>query len=233
MGRRPKKNPKHPKLSKIPKVSQAKRSAGTEESIRPFQLRVAVKNLEIVRGYDGLFRGVPEPIVLLAAFLLDGESVRPLGRQLIRFAIPQNRFPCTVANLSIEALGAKSRAGQQAKILLLMLALEEDSGEDILRIYTHLAEAKHWRIWRLEDPVPSPMAVMELGAMPLPTLPYLCSVGVVDDGHELRDICKDDTLVGAGLVMLGTGRWEDEFRIRFLSADERNDWTARVEAHVE
>lgn len=233
MGRRPRKNPKHPKLPKNPKASPQKRSAGVEASPRPFQLRVALKNLEIVRGYDGLFRGAPEPIVLLAAFLLDGESARPLGRQIIRFAIPQDRFPCTVANLNIEALSAKSRAGQQAKILLLALALEEDSGEDILRVYSHLAEAKHWRIWRLEDPVPSPMAVMELGAMPLPTLPYLCSVGVVDDGHELRDICKDDTLVGAGLVMLGTERWEDEFRIRFLSADERNDWTARLEARVD
>lgn len=247
MGRRRKKKPqKYPRPPKTtahppkklqsdpapPAIDEPTR-AEPSDPIRPFRLRIAVKSLELVRGYDGILRGVPEPIVALSAFLLDGDQARPLGRTLVRFSVSAGTFPTTILNLQpTEALIANARAELRARLAVLLLALEEDSGKDIQRVYAHLGEAKHWRMWRLDDTMPSPMAVVEMHSMPLPSLPYQCSIGVVDDGVDLRDACPDDALVGAGLIVLGTGRQEEEFRVRFLSSDERNDWTALVDIRV-
>lgn len=207
------------------------------ESIHNFRLRMELTALELASGHDGLLRGMPEPVVLLGAFLVASGRALPLGRCLVRLNQPVGRFPTTVTPPQPTVLRAKGRASVSARIAVLAIAVEEDVGKDVERIYSHLAEAKNVRVWNLEEAVPSPAALAELvpGPESTPLLPHPVAtrVGVVADGADLRDACKDDELIGASLFVIPTTRQEEGFRVHFTSADLKNDWTAVIAVSVE
>ncbi|HZF54531.1 MAG TPA: hypothetical protein VE093_38050 [Polyangiaceae bacterium] len=214
------------------------------EHIHTFRLRMELTSLELASGHDGLLRGMPEPVVLLGAFLLASGRALPLGRCLVRLSSPSGRFPTTVTPPEPAVLRAKGRAISSARIAVLALAVEEDDGGDVERIYAHLAEAKNVRVWDLEESVPSPASLAELlsgpeahglpvAATPLLPHPVVTRVGVVVDGADLRDVCKEDELVGAGLFLISTTRLEEAVRVHFTSGDQKNDWTAALSVSVE
>jgi hypothetical protein len=210
--------------------------------VRSFRLRLNLTGLELAAGHDGLLRGAPDPVLLIAAYLLFPPDPllglrppRPLGRTLVRFGSPRGRFPAQLTLRAPVLLTARARARENDRILLLALAVEEDSGEEIERLYAHLAGAKHFRLWDLEAPIPSPSTLPELI-----TASYLredatpVRIGVLDDGGDLRDTCREDDFVGACAAMISTTRHEeDALRFHFVSADGRNDWTAAGIVSVE
>ena len=219
-------------------------SAAPIERIHSFRLRMELTALELASGHDGLLRGLPEPVILLGAFLLAGGRALPLGRCLVRLNPPVGRFPTTVTPAQPAVLRAKGRASSSARIAVLALAVEEDDGKDVERIYAHLAEGKNVRVWNLEDTVPSPAALAELVPGPeVPGSPVAASallphpvatrVGVVVDEADLRDVCEDDELIGASLFVIPTTRNEEAFRVHFTSGDKKNDWTALISVSVE
>jgi hypothetical protein len=211
------------------------------DRIHTFRLRMELTALELASGHDGLLRGLPEPVIVLGAFLLASARALPLGRCLVRLSQPAGRFPTTVTPPQPAVLRAKGRASTSARIAVLAIAVEEDAGKDVERIYAHLAEAKNVRVWNLEDAVPSPVSLAELVAGPeapsiaAPLLPHPVAtrVGVVVDGADLRDVCEADELIGAGLFVIPTTRNEEGFRVHFTSADQKNDWTAVLSVSVE
>ncbi|WP_433927287.1 hypothetical protein AB3662_29750 [Sorangium cellulosum] len=218
-------------------------AAPAARRVRAFRLRLDLTGLEIASGHDGLLRGAPEPVLLLAAYLLlpaDPSAPagltppRPLGRTLVRFNAPQGRFPTVVTLRAPVAFKARARGREGDRILLLALAVEEDTGKEVERLYAHLADAKHLRLWDLEAGVPSPSTPAELIAAPYlrePATPV--RVGVLDDGGDLRDTCRDDDFVGACAAIVSTARHEDALRFHFVSADGRNDWTAVTTVSVD
>ncbi|WP_437509407.1 hypothetical protein [Sorangium sp. So ce1099] len=218
-------------------------SAPAARRVRSFRLRLDLTGLELASGHDGLLRGAPEPVLLLAAYLLFPAAPgapagltppRPLGRTLVRFSQPAGRFPAVLALRAPVAFSARARAREDDRILLLALAVEEDTGKEVERLYAHLADAKHLRLWDLEAPVPSPSTPAELIAAP-----YLrehatpARVGVLDERGDLRDTCRDDDFVGASAAVVSTARHEDALRFHFVSADGRNDWTAVTTVSVD
>lgn len=220
------------------------------ERIYSFRLRLEVTALELASGHDGLLRGMPEPVIVLGAFLIAGGRATPLGRMLVRLKQPQGRFPTVVTPPEPAVLRTKGRGSSTTRIAVLGLAIEEDVGKDVERIYAHLAEAKHVRVWTLEDAVPSPVALAELApsasasvpapapappAAPAPTVlnPVATRVGVVVEGADLRDACTEDDFVGASLFLIPTTVQEDGVRLHFTSADQLNDWTALLTVSVE
>ena len=60
-----------------------------------YALFVQVTALEMARGYDGVFRGKPEPNLIVAAYVVAGRSVVLAHRMLAQFSRP-SRFPTTV-----------------------------------------------------------------------------------------------------------------------------------------
>ncbi|WP_437722130.1 hypothetical protein [Sorangium sp. So ce861] len=218
--------------------------------VRSFRLRLDITALELASGHDGLLRGAPEPVLLVAAYLLfppdpgapppaPGAPAglappRPLGRTLARFSAPQGRFPAVLTLRGPLSFKARARARDDDRILLLVLAVEEDTGKEVERLYAHLADAKHLRLWDLDAPVPSPSTLAELIAAP-----YLqghaapARVGVLDDGGDLRDTCRGDDFVGASAALVSTARHEDALRFHVVSADGRNDWTAVTAVSVD
>ncbi|NUQ76157.1 MAG: hypothetical protein HUU21_21675 [Polyangiaceae bacterium] len=214
------------------------------ERIHSFRLRMELFALELAAGHDGLLRGMPEPVILLGAFLLANARALPLGRSLVRLNQPSGRFPTTVTPPEPAVLRAKGRATASARIAVLAIAVEEDAGDDVARIYGHLAEGKNVRVWNHEDAVPAPAALSELLAGPdshvppivAPALlphPVASRVGVVVDGADLRDLCQADELVGASLFLIPTTRQEEGYRVHFTSSDKKNDWTALISVSVE
>ncbi|WP_165374399.1 MULTISPECIES: hypothetical protein [Sorangium] len=221
--------------------------------MRSFRLRLGITALELASGHDGLLRGAPEPVLLVAAYLLfppdpgapppapptpgapAGLTLpRPLGRTLVRFSAPRGRFPAVLTLRGPLSFKARARARENDRILLLVLAVEEDSGKEVERLYAHLADAKHLRLWDLDAPVPAPSTLAELIAAP-----YLqghaapVRVGVLDDGGDLRDTCRGDDFVGASAALVSTSRHEDALRFHVVSADGRNDWTAVTTVSVD
>jgi hypothetical protein len=205
------------------------------ERVYGFRVRIELTALELACGNDGLLRGMPEPVVLLGAFLLTDGQARPLGRTLVRLSQPSGRFPTVVTppatTPSPAVLTARGRGTETTRIAVLAIAIEEDAGKDVERIYAHLGGAAGLRVWTLDDAIPSPMTLAELGPPSLP--PASLRVGVVDEGADLRDACDEDDFVGASLFVITTTRQEDGFRLQFVSEDRKNDWTAIVGVRVD
>ncbi|WP_437597546.1 hypothetical protein [Sorangium sp. So ce590] len=218
-------------------------AAPPAKRVRSFRLRLNLTALELASGHDGLLRGAPEPVLLVAAYLLFPPdpgaparltAPRPLGRTLVRFSAPQGRFPVVLTLRAPISFKARARAREDDRVLLLALAVEEDTGKEVERLYAHLADAKHLRLWDLDAPVPSPSTLAELIAAP-----YLrdhaapVRVGVLDDRGDLRDTCRADDFVGACAAVVSTARHEDALRFHFVSEGGRNDWTAVTTVSVD
>ena len=203
------------------------------ERLQAFDLRVELTALELASGDDGLLRGMPEPVVLLVSFLITSGHARPLGRVLVRLNQPKGRFPNVVKPPAPAVLTGRGRAPEGARIAVLGIAVEEDSGTDIERLYARVVDVKGLRVWAVDDAVPAPAMIAELGLSAPSQAPLPLRVGVLDEGVDLHDLCTQDDFIGASLLVLPTTRSEDGFRLHFVGADGTNDWTAIVAVTIE
>jgi hypothetical protein len=212
--------------------------AGFTAALQTFRLSVELTSLEMATGDDGLLRGMPEPVVLLAAyFITPGTPERaarskPLGRLLVRLH-PEGRFPLVVTPPDKPTLKARVRGTAEDRIVLLAVALEEDSGKDVEYLYGHLIDASYLRVYEIDAAEPSPATIAELGALPVTPPPLAQRVNVLVDGKDLRDTCKGDEFIGADVAVLSPHRAEEVFHAHFLPVDRRNDWTAILAVSID
>lgn len=189
------------------------------------RLRAQIEALEMARGHDGLLRGSPEPVVLLAAFHPDG-GPQAIARSIARFA-PRGAYPLTAAPSAPVRLEGEVRAppaGQGVlRVVLAAIALEEDGGGDVADAYAALGDGRALSVWSEESVDPTPIvSVTEAGVR---------RVHVLRDGADLRDRCRDDELIGAAVAVVGA-RGGHRLRLPFVSGDGLNDWTALVDLEL-
>lgn len=177
--------------------------------------------LEVARGNDGWLRGHPEPVLLLAAGRLGPKGPLLESRHIARFPTPEV-IPTTALPLDQLRLTADHR-GARSTFFLFALALEHDSGDDIARLYGALESPERWGLVpHGSDPEPFDLAeaCSRLGGAVTRVEPML-------DGEHLA--LEDDDIVGSAFLSAPTHESRrSTVRFHFLSADEKNDWTARV-----
>ncbi|MCX4247241.1 hypothetical protein [Paraliomyxa miuraensis] len=190
------------------------------------QVDLRMEQLELARGYDGLLRGAPEPTLIVAVFGATAEHVRLAGRFLYRFERPGG-FPCKVSPREPSRESCMVVLGPGARVVLLVLALEEDSGRGLQAAYAALERAEAIVVWGSEHGSPLPMHLSELD--PTVLLPHLGHrVHVLVDGHDLGQHTPGDDWVDAGVVHGLPVAGSKRYRLHLCSPDGRNDWTAEL-----
>ncbi|MBN1773427.1 MAG: hypothetical protein JXB32_19350 [Deltaproteobacteria bacterium] len=189
-------------------------------------VEVTLKALELARAYDGPLRGAPEPALLFAAYLVP-EAGEP---QLLARAL--ERVPCrggcpqTVA-LERTALRAAAPREQAERLLLVMLALEEDAGTDVADLYAALERPEQFTIFPPGPRVPEAVTLEDLLRVAPAEPPRAEPVCVLRRGVDLGELRRDDW-VGAALLRVRPARGAAArlWRVPLVAADGRNDWTA-------
>lgn len=181
-----------------------------------------VASLEVALGHDGFLRGDPEPVLVCGVFALAGEQALLIGRGIGRFARPR-RYP-TVVKLDDSAL-AEGRlwSREQAMVAVLVIALEEDGGNDIQRAYAMLQS--HSELLLIEScDQPNASHVEELLHRPegwhRPK-----KVSIETDGRQFDLDCHSDKWIAASAFATPV---RTTHRVHLLSPDKRNDWTAVI-----
>jgi len=183
---------------------------------------VEVQRFELARGHDHLLRGSPEPTLILAPYREMGGEVALVERKLLRLRSSgeyPERIECEGAELKVSV-----PRREEMTIVLLGLALEEDDGRGVQRVYGELEEPGAISVWA-EATEPDPMSLSLWMRTVPPRAPTTCRVHVLDAHGDLRDQRGDDWIGGAICHIDPTVRAEER-RMRFLSTDDRNDWTA-------
>lgn len=182
----------------------------------PSKVAFQLEALEIARGYDGLFRGEPEPVLVVGVFA----GARLLGREQVAFTRPGE---------SPRVLLPQVTATQRLKlprsydgVTVVCAALEHDDGTAVLSMYSALE--KPLRAWRPTDPMPEPHApeAPEWSAL----VPH--PVELLLDGVDWRVALHGDDVIAATLVRFPTEPDDHEVRLEFRSPDGKNEWTARA-----
>ncbi len=196
---------------------------------RPFTFLGDMKCLEIARGHDGFLRGDPEPVVVVAVYLINAPYVQVVGRSLHRFEA-RSPFPST-ATPKERALPSCSieLAEGLPRWIVLAVGLEDDGGEDVQRVFGALEHHRMLSVWASDDDEVEPHALASIPAKPEWLAPR--PVQVLSEGQPFAATCRSDKWIGAVCWMLeGRERGQHSlFRIPFLSEDRRNDWTAIVD----
>lgn len=193
-------------------------------------LDVTITRLEIVAGHDGFLRGKPDPVLVMAAFVVVDGVATLVNRSLVVFK-PAKPFPSTVA--------PEGSGGFQSRVLtvptrchyvLLVCALEEDDGAGVRRAYGAMDHPHEVTAWASADAEPAPSALGELGAARFPWTKAV-PVELQLEGIAAATRCAGDKWVGATIVRVPprTPPMRALFRLPFRSADRKNEWTAFVE----
>lgn len=188
---------------------------------RAQRLTSSLEALEIARGHDGLFRGEPEPVLVIGVFVDDQLA----GRSRVPFQevgkTPQTLLPAAPHRLAVVV------PPTCARVSLLLAALEEDDGRAVENMYSALE--RPLRAWRPADLAPEPH---ELGAAAWP----LGSVEVVElqlEGVDWREHLRGDDVVAAGLLVLPKELLRQVVRVPLRSPDGKNEWTAQLAVRIE
>jgi hypothetical protein len=198
-----------------------------------FTFEGEVATLEIARGHDGFLRGSPEPVLVFAVYMLTEPAPQIVGRTLHRFRATRP-FPSD-AHADKNALpgcAVHVPDGRPLRWAALAIALEEDGGEDVQRVFG--AVEHHQRLTVLTC---DPADIEPRTFASLPVDPEWCQpreVDVLVDGRAMSSSCRSDKWIGAvcWLLQASERSRRTRFRLPFLAPNERNDWTAVVEIGV-
>lgn len=188
---------------------------------------MTLDHLELAKGHDGFLRGKPEPVIILGIYFAESGHIRLLSREIMHFEVP-GRFPATVERLPAMLPARRYAHKEGAHMMLLALAVEEDSGRDIPDLYAALERVGGLDIWRIDHALHEPLHLHEL---PVENLDWHRShrVRVLLDGVDLGQACRKDDWVAAALAVVATDPSGNiTRRLHFVSGDLRNDWTAQV-----
>lgn len=190
------------------------------------RIDLRMEQLELAKGYDGLLRGAPEPTLVVAVFGATAEHVRLVGRFLYRFERPES-FPCKVATREPSRESCVVGIQPGARLVLLAVAIEEDSGRGLQATYAALERADAIVVWGSEHGAPLPMHLGELDPQLMP-LDLGHRVHVLVDGNDLATQASGDDWVDAVVLHSVPAFQNRRHRLRFCAADGRNDWTAEL-----
>jgi len=197
-----------------------------------YSFRLTVHCLEIAKGYDGLLRGKPEPLLILAAYTLNDIAIRTLGRTLHTF-LPKDPFPSTAQPKQHSVIDMEVVAKRPMYFAVLGIALEEDRGKDVQSLYGLLEEHHNLSVWSPTSSNPVPLTLEELRGSGNEWR-YPREANLLIEGSEASSNCRSDKWIGAvawcfpASVNLDGAR----YRLHFLSQDGRNDWTAIVDLWI-
>jgi hypothetical protein len=200
--------------------------------VATFRFHGRVDKLEIARGHDGLLRGPPDPVLAIAIYVGDPSTFRLLGRSLHRFH-PRGSFPATVAPDTELLPSGAIDVSTSFRYVAVAVALEEDGGVDVQRIYGALEHHRMLSVWAPDRAEPEPFSLVTLPDTAAWTVP--AEVDLVIDGVSASSSCASDKFIGAVCwtmqprAEVPTSAYRASvYRLPFLSADRRNDWTALV-----
>lgn len=189
-----------------------------------------MQRLELAKGYDGFLRGMPEPTILLGLYRVDGSHARVLGRYLHRFERPGG-FPTKVGPEKESRESMVVVPSDDTRLVLLALAIEEDSGRGLQTLYAELEDGDAVVAWTEHEAAPVPTHLPELSAGLIPP----------DLGHRIHLMFDErdpsvrldgDDWIDANLLWTSISPKRMVHRLHFVSADGRNDWTAEIELSV-
>lgn len=191
---------------------------------------LSVRDLEIARGHDGLFRGDPEPLVVLGLYSLGGESFALEDRQVVRFESP-SAIPSSVRPKPGDAqMRVRRSLGEGDRFLLLLSAIEEDSGDDVATFFQALESPKLLSAFLTDASDPTPHLLRDLAAARNPEFTDALGCSLLLDGSLMSQRCKGDNFVASSFLTCEVG--ESSRRARFVSEDGLNDWTLTFDLRV-
>jgi hypothetical protein len=117
------------------------------------------------------------------------------------------------------------------RMWLFVLALEENGGRDVARVYRDLLDPDTFRLWSRREPMPNPLGLSEWCVS---ERGELTGVEVLWRDELIPDRLNGDTWVGAAIAEFVFGE-RGEFRAeRFhvVSEDEKNDWLVQLNGQV-
>ena len=192
------------------------------------RIRISLSAVEIVRAFDRILFGSPEPTFLLGVYAVTDGRAHLLSRTLYRVPTPTD-LPCMLPPIPSEPMELSVRHSARLDYVLLMMALEKDRGTDVRRLYGLLEHHEHLAVWSSQSHDVQPLHI-EQTPLAATELRRPTRVHVIADGDDSATSCGDDKWVGAVVCVVPSGgpAEGDEFRFPFLSEDRKNDWTAIV-----
>jgi hypothetical protein len=186
-----------------------------------------VDALEIARGHDGLFRGKPDPVLVVGAYWFDGAMVRTFGRSIHKFDVKKNAPTLVRADSEALPTCVLPRGGGDA-YYVLAIAIEENDADGVTALYGAVERPHQLSV--------SPLEKTEVDCFPLTALPRTrewsvpVAVQLLAGGGHASALCRSDTLVGAVAFWLPARvpAHASSYRLPFVSDDKTNDWTALV-----
>ncbi len=195
---------------------------------RPRSLEVELVRFEVASGYDGMFRGAPEPVIVVAGYaVFPDDTPVPAFRGVFGVRVPHERYPL-VAPSAIVRVPPRARAVPRgADVVLVAAAVEDDGGDGASRVFGALERAGELTLASVERGDDA-RTLREIGTDPAAwRRPERARVIV--DGMPLESRVTSDDWVGAAAVRFSKGR-PRELRMHLASDDFLNDWTAVVTA---
>lgn len=186
--------------------------------------------LELARGHDGPLRGLPEPCLVLGVFGVTERGASLSERSVLRLQSVAPHPEVIEHELRLEA---RIPRREDLSIVVLAFAVEDDGGDALAHLYQALSTPERLSFWRASERDPDPATLAEWCARPPLPAPATETVHALDGDADLRDAKLGDDYVGCALFHL-TGEKQPTFerRLRFVSADERNDWTLVLSLRV-
>ncbi len=192
---------------------------------------VVAGELEIARGHDGIVRGSPEPVVVLGLYSYAGGNLSLEAREILRFASPR-KIPGSVAVLVPDPRPMRVRRslGDGERFLLLLSAIEEDSGVDVATFFQSLESPQMISAFLTEASDPTPYLLRDLAAARNPELTDALRCSLLFDGSLMSQRCKGDDFIASSFLTFEVG--ESSRRARFVSENGLNDWTLAFDLRV-
>lgn len=194
------------------------------------RVQLRMEQLELAKGYDGFLRGEPEPTLLVAVYSATAAHTRLGGRYLYRFERPSG-YPCKVSTREPTRESCTIVVDPGARLVILALAVEEDSGRGLQALYAELERGEGIVVWTADHVAPIPMHLHELDPHSVaPDLGHRVHV-LLGERDPSQHLVGDDWVDAAMLHAAPTVQ-RGLHRLHFCSGDGRNDWTAALEVVV-
>lgn len=186
-----------------------------------------VESLELTKAHDGLFRGLPEPVILIAIYGVDAEGTHLLRAEKLKFKVTAES-PKPLPWTHDPWIHPVPPGGQVAT---LVVAMEEDSGDDIARVEAALQRPDSLQLWLVDEKPKLRVTFAQSADVDDAISPR--RVDLENPGGALSVSCAWDKWVGASLWVESSAHAESTREVRLYQGLGRNDWLMRVRTRVE